>query len=407
MRYSSSYREVFPENPFYMVGYVSEIRKKPALGVVDVPNLVGTMLEVENEIFLFVSYDVCILKTEQVDEIKSLIMNKFGNIKRDNITLTSIHTHSGPDGLGMSYPDPHPNIKYLNKVKNETVSCISEMLNSLQEVEVYFGKGKCTGYYNNRNDATKPYDDELTVIQFKSKEQIIGAMVSVSCHSTVLGEKNRYCTYDLLGSIRELMKRDLGVMPYVFMSSAGDVSNRNFRQGNDFNELKRVSNGVYDQIKSIQVDKEIVLSNPSIEIIDHRICYNNKKYFELYERQLKDVNEVLKLTENPLVIKLKESEKKKLEIKLTKDKVDFHVISKVIKLGDLSIITFPGELVSKFGIELKDKAPGKCSILMTCADNHLGYFVEKEYYWTIYETIASYIPKGEVEKIVEEIKEKL
>lgn len=407
MRYSSCYREIYPESPFYMVGYVNEIREKPALGVVDIPLLVGTILEIEDEKLLFVSYDVCILKTEQVNEIKNFIVNKFDDFKIENITLTATHTHSGPDGLGLSYPDPHPNVKYLNQVKNETVICIEEMLDSLREVEVYYGKGNSVGYYGNRNDASKPYDSELVVINFKHNEEIIGAMVSISCHSTVLGDNNRYCSYDLLGSVRALMNEEIGIMPYVFMSSAGDISNRNYRQGNDFKELKRVSEGVYSQIKSIVVDNRIEVERCSIEIIDHHVLYDNRKYFNLYQKQLKEVNYVLKNTDNNLVKKLKSTEKKKLEIKLSEETVDFHVISKIIKLGELNIITFPGELVSKFGIELKRNAPGKCCLLMTCADNHLGYFVEKEYYWSIFETIASFIPKGEVEEIIEEIKERL
>lgn len=47
------------------------------------------------------------------------------------------------------------------------------------------------------------------------------------------------------------------------------------------------------------------------------------------------------------------SEKKQLSEKLKIKEVDFTVSCKIIKMGDIEIITYPGELASKFGIDIK------------------------------------------------------
>lgn len=407
IRYASAYRETIPEHPFYMVGYVNPIRDLPGIGIKHAPLVIASLLEIQNETILFLSFDVCMVKQEQSERIKEYIHLLYPNLHKDHMVLSAIHTHSGPDGLGMSYPDAHPNINYFNTVCNAIRECIDVCMQTLCDVQVFAGSIVSSGFYGNRNDKSLPYNDEIQMLLFKHEDKVVGSMLSIGCHSTVLGEYNPYCSYDLLGSVRNLVAQDLGCMPYTFMSSAGDVSVRNYRKGSDFKELERISIGLYKQIKEMKNFEQVELSKFESVQIHYPIAYDNEQYYPEYIQQLEQIRDDLRTSLDPLVIKLRTTEKKKLELKLSEKQIDFEVKVTIFKLSDIKIIAFPGELVSSFGKLLKEACAVKCPLVITCANDHLGYFVEEAYYGKTYETKATYIPKGEVEKIMEVIKKQL
>jgi hypothetical protein len=80
---------------------------------------------------------------------------------------------------------------------------------------------------------------------------------------------------------------------------------------------------------------------------------------------------------------------------------DFHLDIKfsVIRMGDVEIITFPGELGSRFGIELKGSNQ-LVSIIAGYSNGFHHYFLPGEEYGLSFETIGNPVPKGEPEKIV-------
>lgn len=139
---------------------------------------------------------------------------------------------------------------YFELVKKAVVECVKEMPDNLQEVTAEIGKTTVHGFYSNRNDISKPYDDEAYIIRFRNNEgKIVSAMCNFNCHCTVVGPTNRYATSDLIGEVRRNLSEYLGVMPYTFTGSSADISNRQLRQGNDFKELERVGRGVADILK--------------------------------------------------------------------------------------------------------------------------------------------------------------
>jgi len=47
----------------------------------------------------------------------------------------------------------------------------------------------------------------------------------------------------------------------------------------------------------------------------------------------------------------------------------------VLRLGDLSLVSVPGELVAEIGTAIRDSAPLPHTIVISCANDHLGYLV--------------------------------
>lgn len=405
MRVSTKTAKIRPQNEFYMVGYLSRERELPALGIHDDPLCVCIMIEAEEKKLLFISIDVCIIEKSKADSIKDKILEVI-DIDKDNIIINSIHTHSASSGLDSSQMSKEDNPEYFQLVKSTIADCVKDLPESLQEATAEIGKTLVHGFYSNRNDINKPFDDEAYVIRFKDKTgNIVAAMCNFNCHCTVLGPANRYSTSDLIGEVRKNISETLGVIPYTFTGSSGDISNRQLRQGNDFKELTRVGEGVSDILKGIKEFHEINLDRFEMKKFSYRINYDNSQYFEGYRKQL---NDVIRLLDTDLSLderKLRTTEKQQLSEKLKINNVDFTVFCKIIKLGDIELITFPGELVSKFGIRLKKKNSDKITMIIGYADDYKGYFVEAEEYGKCYETIATNTPKGITEKLIGKLEE--
>lgn len=405
MRVSTTTAKIVPQNEFYMVGYLSKERELPALGIHDDPLCVCTMIEVEEKRLLFISIDVCILERKKADSIKDKILEVI-DIDKNNIIINSIHTHSMSSGLDSSDMAKQDNPEYFQLVKNTIADCVKDLPESLQEATAEIGKTLVHGFYSNRNDINKPFDDEAYIIRFKDNAgKIIAAMCNFNCHCTVLGPANRYSTSDLIGEVRRNLSEYLGVIPYTFTGSSGDISNRQLRQGNDFNELTRVGKGVSDILKGIKDYHKINLNKIEMKKFSYRINYDNSQFFEEYKKQLEDVTRLLDTDLSLDERKLRTTEKQQLSKKLKINNIDFTVSCKIIKLRDIEIITFPGELVSKFGIRLKKKNKDKITMIIGYADDYQGYFVEAEEYGKCYETIATNTPKGVTEKLIGKLEE--
>lgn len=407
MKVSSAFKEVIPTNDIYLVGCTNEERKLPAIGIHDNPLCVSLMLEIKGVKLLFVSVDFCVISEDKISIIKDSVISKT-DIKKENIVINSVHTHSGPNGLDSTYISPGENPEYFEIVKNAIVSLAIETSNNLEKAVAKFASVKVEGFYNNRSNQSKPIDNEAILIKFVNEgNKTIGAICNFNCHSTVLSENNRYCSSDLMGKVRGNMEEFFGILPYTFPGAAADVSNRNYRQGDDFNELERVGNGISDILKSAKNFKTINLESLELKTLDYRIQYDNTLYFDDYRENLDSISKLLETDLTKDEYRLKKSEKAVLENKLKIENVEYIVKCKIFKLNELTIIIFPGELASKFGLQLKRQSKNKCTIIIGYSDDYQGYFIEEEEYGHCYETVATKTLKGESEKLVNKLGELL
>lgn len=404
MRVATNVVDITPQCEVYLCGYVGEARKHPAKGVHDAPLAVSVLLEVQDVKLLFLSIDVITMGGEKAKIIKERITDVL-DIDDDHIIINAIHSHSLANGFMdegvFGTPD---NPEYFSYVCEQVVNSVCELKDQLVEATASIGTCKIHGYYSKRTDASLPFEDNAAIIKFMHEDTVVAAMCNFNCHATVLGPENMLLSSDIIGEVRSLMSEELGIIPYTFTGASGDISNRQYRQGNDFAELTRVGHGIASILKKIDNYEALALGNISIKKYDHHIAYDNTLYYDEYQRGIEEAETVLAQKDISLdEWKLRTSEKTLLEEKLTKKDVDFHVRGLVIHAGDLTIVTFPGELASKFGLALRSRCRSKHFLLIGYANDYQGYFIEAEDYGKTYETKASDTPKGEVERIAEEI----
>ncbi len=292
MKAASAFAKITPRGEFYLVGYFNDIRKLPAVGIHDDPYVNLMLIETGNSKLLFIAIDVCIVSKGKIDPIKLQLAEKL-SIPYENITINSIHSHSCANGFDDGRISPKDNPEYLKYVMGIILNTALSLPEKLVEVKAEYLKTNVRDWYSNRSDKTKAFDDEAIIIRFRNKEeQVIGSFLNFNCHATVVGPFNRYLTTDMIGEVRRNLTGFVGIMPYTFTGASGDLGNRQFGQGNDFNELFRVGAGIANKIKKGSF-QPISMEGFELRLFDYHVSYDNSKHYTEYQAKLEEVKNAL------------------------------------------------------------------------------------------------------------------
>jgi hypothetical protein len=406
-------RIITPTEPAFLGGYLNRMEYK-SIGINDDLYVNILYLKTDNCNFLFISYDLLGVDKYYCKKVKKLIHETY-NILPENILISAIHTHSAPEGFPRNVRKGlFTNMYYVDKnyekfVIEKTREAVHDSVNSLEEVLAFASKGKSKGLYENRTQKGKLYDDDIFIIRFENKiRQTIGAIVNFSCHPTVLGEENYYISADFIGYMRKVLSKYLDNCVVISLNgSAGDVSTRFTRLSQSFQEAKRIGEELANQfLRSLKESKKIELNNLKRKDIafkfEKKADLNNadieKQIMELREKIEKLVDngdkrkiEVqLQVLEN--IHELNKFELKKVEVKIS-----------IIDIGELRIVSIPGELFSELGLKIKN-CSNKLTLIAGYSEDYIGYIIpEKEYQESGYESLVTLLPRGGSEKIMNSI----
>lgn len=346
---------ISPKKEFYMIGYRSKNREYPAKGIHDDIYCNSLLFECnEKKVFLF-SADFLEIEEEMAEDVKTLLHNKYG-IERDLVLLSATHNHSSVVSYHRSWYTGKFDQEYYDFIIKTIIDSFKVCEENMIEATAKYGKQVILGYYGNRNHPGQPADNEVIVVKFYDENnKPFAGIVNWAVHSTIISAENDQLTSELAGEVSKKLFHEFGFYPVMVVGAAGDGSNRNERQGNDFKELERVSIALSDRIGLIETNSDIELGEIKYQSIYHTIHYDS-----------------------------------------------FHLDAKfqVINIGKVQLFIFPGELGSKFGIKLKE-ACSTLGLVLGYTNGYYQYFMPAEEYGLSFETITSKIPKGEPEKLVD------
>ncbi len=407
MKVSTTSVKITPQGVFYLDGYLNDARQEPGAGVHDDPLAVLLLVEEKGSRALFVGIDVCLLSLSRTCGMRERLCELLG-LEDELLVISAVHSHSCPNGLrdGSLIRGETPG--YADYVSGLVVQAASRLPGLLTEATPYLLRCHVRGWYSNRNDKDKPFDDEAFVLTFRDKSgRNVAAMQNFNCHATVVGPQNMLVTSDLQGAVRARLADWLGVVPYAFTGASGDLGNRQFRRGNDFAELARVSCGIAGEIMRGRF-APVRLGEPRAREFSYRVDYDNEKYWPEYERQLAEARAVLADCSSSVdAKKLAVTEVSKLGDKLKVSHVAFPITMRVIEMGDIVFVTFPGELASTLGMRIKAMLPGKTCIVIGYANDSQGYFIPKQDWGLGYESFVTQALPGGIEEVLDAFEKQL
>lgn len=398
--------DITPDFPMYMRGYA--MRTGKSIGVLDRLYARILALRIDGRTFLWITLDLCRLEPEITDYMRRVLSAKY-TIPMEQIVISTIHTHSGPD---ISFEDQGEDrnirkARYRDLMIRKTFEGVDICFDKgFLEVQPYMVKGQIEGIYGNRNYKDKPSDKEINMILFRNENHVAAGIFQFSCHPTVLGIHNMKLSSDLLGNVGKALDEKYHTTFITMQGSCGDMGNRQYRQGNDEQELWRVRDRIMEQIDVFALQEEPVrLESGRVRSAEYRVHHSYDT--GQIRRQIEEDEKKLEAAVTEDERKLLWSGIRHLKEKAERGGVDVSLKSLIFHLGELEIVTVPGELFSTFGLQLKDAMKGKMRIVWGYANYSAGYIVEKGEYGKGYESMSTPFPQGEAEKYVEQLIEEL
>ena len=156
-------------------------------------------------------------------------------------------------------------------------------------------------------------------------------------------------SYDLIGTIREELHKRENIYPLLCIGTSADISNRHYREGDDFKELNRTAKGITNQLLEIQNFTEIDMHTLKLDTFSYTVSYDNTLLFSGYQKELEEIQKNLEAETDKTKRKLLLSSKDKFESKLLIHKVHKELKLSLLRFPELLLVTFPGELTSVFG----------------------------------------------------------
>lgn len=178
MQISSSRTRITPEGPFfpcYLLGHA--IRTEKATGRRGRSLATALVLKIEETTLIWVTVDLAGFSKTASDHLRAELSHQY-SVAKEAITISFTHTHSGPeyDSVSPFFGTEKAGIPgYMEFVQSQILKAVAQCFEKgFEEVQAYASTLQIEGCYGNRNGKDKPADKNLTTIEFRSGERIVG-----------------------------------------------------------------------------------------------------------------------------------------------------------------------------------------------------------------------------------------
>ena len=386
--------DVTPTWPVDVVGHA--MRHAKSTGCHDPLECHVLALEINGTKACFMNTDVIGVSKAFADQVKDYVYQNHG-VAQPLTVFSVTHTHTGPNfGMsGFQAKDEQYEAYMFDKVK----IAIDQAFDAMRPFDhVVVRQDDVVGFYGNRNSLDKPGDPLVNVIEFYDHDQLVAAMVNMSCHSTVLNPMETNLSADLLGNVRRKLSAYLGVEPMMANGNAGDISNRLYRHNNDFAELDRVCSGVAARIAGFNHPFDVNVESIDATIVPYVVDYDQDTS-ELTTKKA-ELQQRLATCEAFDDRKWLISEIAGVERKLATPHVHLDMESTIIHFGDIEMVVVPCELASAFGRQIRKASASKVCFVWGYANGMSTYVVEASEFNGGHDGISTSLRKGDAETYV-------
>ncbi len=358
-------------------------------------------------------------------------ISRHTDIPGANVMICCSHTHSGPatkiranlDGYDEHIP---PDRQYLEEVEKKIISAIIDAWNNTFEASIGIGKGYCGKEKNiggNRNDPDGVCDPDVYVLGIRDKEgRLRSCMVKYSLHPTLLHGESTLVSADYPGYLKSYIEKNKpGSIALFAQGISGNQSTRYFRNGQTFEEAKRVGETIameaLDTLDKIEYMNDLELSADSIEV---GLEIRDIPPKETAEERVSSAKRKLEQIKNsdPDYIDMRNAELRLLGAEdilcntillennaveqLNLDELPAEI--QIFGIGDTRIIGIQGEMFTEYGLDIISRSPLDNTILIGLANGILpGYLCTEEAYKdNTYEAGASLLTPESGRLIVKE-----
>lgn len=231
----------------HMAGF--DRRKDPSIGTLDELEVcVLALADQQENPFVMRVFDLLGTDSRLCTHVREAVASRLG-IAPERIWVCATHTHSAPTGhfSGNQSSDEH----YVAVLTSQAASAAAEALANLHPASAFDAMTQAAGVSSLRNKGREgsQFPMPLPLIFLENEEKPL-VLARISCHPTVLDERNLLYSRDLPGQLRD------GVSPrwngLVINGPCADLSTRFTRQASDPEELARLGAKLTDAVLTAQ-----------------------------------------------------------------------------------------------------------------------------------------------------------
>ena len=367
-------------------------------------------------------------------EIRTAILEKSG-IRDDQLITHMGHTHSGPitnlQNLNRKGGDLIP--AYRDKIVEGAVAALSGAKANVQPAVASWAEGRCN-LARNRDlvldsetflcgiNPDGPTDDTVLVGRVTdAKGKIIATMVNYACHPVSLGGGNKLISPDYYGAMREVVERDTGGAPCLFLHGAsGDmtplrsyesdpaIADQNGRQlgyaalSTLTGMLPPEQEIAFDRIEDsgARLGRWSLRSKPANTTLKATVSDTELPYVDLpTEAELIEAIKVC--TDRPLKERLERRLMVRHDVGEGKSR---KVRTTLLQIGDAFLVGAPAEPYSAFQKEIRARFPGHAVMVLNIVNGNVGYLAPAETYSKpgLYQIKISLFQPGCMEQVIED-----
>ena len=241
MRAGFARQTITPQKSMHMAGF--DRRKDPSVGTLD--ELEVCVLALEGELgfpFVMCVFDLLGTDSTLCIHVRQAVASKL-EIPAERIWVLATHTHSAPTGHFSEYQSY--DVMYVDYLTKQAVSAAAQALKNLQQVSVSTALTRATDIASLRNRGREGSHFPMPLPLIFLGDHVLAR---ITCHPTVLDEKNLLYSRDLPGQLRDGLSRGRSCL--VINGPCADLSTRFTRKASNPEELQRLGCILTDAVQN-------------------------------------------------------------------------------------------------------------------------------------------------------------
>jgi neutral ceramidase len=255
------------------------------------------------------------------------------------------------------------------------VEAVRRAIEAQRPVCLRFGVGMTQGIAANRREASGVYDARLPfVIAHDADGHVEVVIFSYACHPTILSTDNRLYSGDLIGTASALIESYWDTVALGLTGAAGNISTRFTRRESNVAEVERMSQQLTDVL--LTTDTQAIQSN-QIDCAQTRLDLALKPTRDkaIVQQELNLVQVQLETIANAAERRIVETAIEGLQLELAAQERPAYLTTEVqvLRLGDVYVTGFPGEMFVEYGLELTQALAPTPVLIAGYANDYIGY----------------------------------
>ncbi|MAT15778.1 MAG: hypothetical protein CMJ46_10985 [Planctomyces sp.] len=299
--------------------------------------------------------------------LSNRVRKQISDIPGENIMIGASHTHSAPDCY--AFPDPRGghtgDLEYMDFVCDQIVVAINDAIKNLQPASIRVNTAEAASRIAYNYYAPDLYDRRMSVIQaIDSKQKPIVTLVNYALHPEVLGTGPGIVSPDCIGPMCDQIETEAGGMAMFMNGAQGGMVTADNR---NLNEPKGDGRGYWNGSRTWEECLRIghLMADEALRI---NKAARTQKDPQLYCK----AEQVTFPVESPLMWAIIKASP--LNYPYNDDQTITTQIN-LVNLGNIQIVTIPGEALPNIGFYLKRKMHGEHNILFGLTNDAFGYIM--------------------------------